>query len=92
MENVQRYTFYTWLDADNVIRYSGMCPTDGLGDFPNWDRPGLRYVESDLGEITSEETHYYDPDDGLFYRREPRQRAAIAPLDLPPMPRRMMMP
>ena|SRR5215203_889967 len=85
MENTQSYTFYCWLDADNVIRSSGMCPTEGLGDYPNWNRPGLRYVESNLHEITSEPTHYYNPDDGKFYRREEARGPAVAPTDLPPM-------
>jgi len=76
-----------------------MCPTAELGDYPNWQRPGLRYVESDLGEITSELTHNYDPVTHKFKKRAivigppespgatPAQ-SVLANLPIPPVPSR----
>jgi hypothetical protein len=88
MDYTQRYTFYCWLDADNVIRRSGFCPTADLGEYPNWQRPGLRYVESNLNEITSEGTHYFDAADGTFKRRARPDGDAQQVVNVAPFPSR----
>ena len=88
--STQAYTYYAWIDAENVIRESGFCPTETLGDYPSWQRPGLSYVEHDLPELVSDATHYVDSD-GSIKRREVPAAAALAssaPLDLPPPARR----
>lgn len=85
---MSEYTYYAWVDAENVIRESGFCPTVGLGDYPNWQRDGLRYVEHDLPELVSNETHYVDAD-GTIKRRDVPAARSVQSFEAPP-PARMI--
>jgi hypothetical protein len=84
----QPYTYYAWVDADNVIRESGYAPTASLGEYPNWQRTnGWRYVEHDLPELVSDATHYVDTDGTIKRRELPAATVAPEPRDMPPLPR-----
>lgn len=84
----QLYTYFAWLDAANVIRESGYCPTAALGEYPNWQRTnGWRYVEHDLPELVSDATHYVDTDGTIKRRDPPAAPVALQRHDLPPLPR-----
>lgn len=84
MSETQLYTYYAWVDAENVIRESGYCPTTALGDYPNWQRAnGWRYVEHDLPELVSSETHYVDADGTIKRRALPAARS-VQSFDTPP--------
>ena len=86
---MQAYTYYAWLDAENVIRESGYCPTEALGDYPNWQRAnGWRYVAHNLRELVLDATHYVDTDGTIKRRALPTPEIELAPLDLPPPARR----
>lgn len=89
--STQAYTYYAWVDAENVIREGGFCPTDGLGEYPNWQRTnGWRFLEHNLPELVLDATHYVDTD-GTIKRRELPTPAVdpTPPLDRPPPPRRI---
>ena len=77
-EPTQTYTYWAWVDADDLIRESGFCPTDSLADYPTWDRGEWRYVEHDQTGLVSETTHYYDAADGTIKPREEARVGAVA--------------
>lgn len=88
--NTQLYTYYAWLDAENVIREGGFCPTVALGEYPNWQRAnGWRFVTHNLPELVSDATHYVDTDGTIKRRELPTPALASGPLDLPPPARRI---
>jgi hypothetical protein len=86
VSETQAYTYYAWIDGENFIREGGICPTASLADHQNWERGDWRYVEHDLPELVSNETHYVDTD-GTIKRRDLPTARTLGQIDMPP-PRR----
>lgn len=64
----QQYTYYVWLDDDNVIRESGICPTDSIGNYPDIPHNGWRYLRHNIPELITGQRYYVDAEDNILPR------------------------